>query len=420
MESPGGRVARILGWVACALSAALLTAPLHGQDAPQPMFSFRGFGTLGIVHSSEKDADFVANSSSQPSGAGFSRGWSADVDSRLGAQVTANFTAKISAVVQIVSEQRADGTYTPHVEWANLKYQFTPEFYVRVGRIALPSFLLADYRKVGYANPWVRPPIEVYSLVPVTTNDGADASYRLVAGEFTSTLQVTYGQCDIDETVGVVDSARRVWGVSGTVERGPVTVRATYQHGNVTVRSINPLFAGFRQFGPPGVALADRYDSDARPFDFVGAGVLYDAGRWFATGEWGMTESHSAIGKRSAWYFGGGYRFGKLTPTLTYAEAELDSNSSDPGLNAAFFPPEYGPTIAGLNAGLNTILRSPPVQRTLSVGVRWDFMNDVDFKVQVDHIRLGAGSAGTLVNVQPGFRPGGTVNVLSAALDFVF
>jgi hypothetical protein len=68
------------------------------------MFSFCGFGTLGVVHSSERDADFVAEATSHPSGAGFSRSWSADVDSRLGAQVTANF-------------------------------QFTPEFYVRVGRI---------------------------------------------------------------------------------------------------------------------------------------------------------------------------------------------------------------------------------------------------------------------------------------------
>jgi hypothetical protein len=322
--------------------------------------------------------------------------------------------------VQIVSEQRADGTYTPHVEWANLKYQFTPEFYVRVGRIAMPSFLVADYRKVGYANPWVRPPLEVYSLIPVTTNDGADASYRLVAGDFANTLQVTYGQSDIEEKSGVVDTARRVWGVTGTVERGALTVRAAYQHGNVTVRSINPLFTGFRQFGPPGIALADKYDSDARPFDFVGAGVLYDAGRWFATGEWGMTESHSAIGKRSAWYAGGGYRFGKITPTLTYSDAKLDSNSSDPGLNAAFFPPEYGPAIAGLNAGLNAVLRAPPVQHTISVGVRWDFMKDVDLKVQYDHIRLGADSAGTLVNVQPAFQPGGSVNVFSAALDFVF
>jgi Gram-negative porin len=392
----------------------------RADDSSTSMFSFSGFGTLGLVHSSEPNADFVASSTSQASGAGFSRSWSADVDSRLGAQVTANFTTQISAVLQVISEQRYDNTYTPHVEWLNVKYQFTPDFYVRIGRIALPSFLVSDYRKVGFSNPWVRPPIEVYSLVPVTTNDGMDASYRLNAGQFTNTMQVTYGQSDITETTGIVDKARRTWGVSDTIERGALTVRVSYLHGNVTVASINPLFAAFRQFGPAGISLADKYDSDARPFDFVGVGGIYDAGRWFVMGEWGTTESHSALGKRSAWYGSGGYRFGKFTPYVTYAETRADSNTSDPGLNASAFPPELGGTIAGLNAGLNALLRTIPIQKTFSVGARWDFRKNVDLKLQYEHIRLGAGSAGTLSNAQPGFQPGSTLNVFSAAVDFVF
>jgi hypothetical protein len=406
------------------LTAIALVAVMGGsftaraEDSSTAMFSFSGFGTLGVVHSGEKNADFVGNSF-QPSGAGFSRAWSADVDSRLGAQVTANFTTQISAVVQVISEQRFDNTYIPHVEWANVKYRFTPDLYIRVGRIALPSFLVSDYRKVGYANPWVRPPLEVYSLVPVTTNDGMDASYRLAAGEFTNTAQITYGQSDTDEVSSSIDKARRVWGISDTVERGALILRASYLHGNVTVASITPLFAAFRQFGPPGIALSDKYDSDARPFDFIGLGGIYDAGGWFVMGEWGTTESHSALGKRSAWYGSGGYRFGKLTPYLTYAEARADSNTSDPGLNPAGFPAEQGQTIAGLNAGLNAILRAIPVQKTFSIGGRWDFRKNAALKVQYEHIRLGAGSAGTL-SAHPGFQPGGTLNVFSAAVDFVF
>jgi hypothetical protein len=54
------------------------------------------------------------------------------------------------------------------------------------------------------------------------------------------------------------------------------------------------------------------------------------------------------------------------------------------------------------------------------VGARWDFMKNVDFKVQVDHMRLGAGSPGTLGNLQPSFQTGGTVNLISATVDFVF
>jgi predicted porin len=197
-------------------------------------------------------------------------------------------------------------------------------------------------------------------------------------------------------------------------------VRATYQHGNVTVASINPLFAAFRQFGPEGIAISDKYDSDATPFDFIGLGGIYDAGGWFVMGEWGTTDSHSALGKRSAWYGSAGYRFGKVTPYVTYAETRALSNTSDPGLNAANFPPQLAGVIGGLNAGLNALLQTIPVQKNLSIGARWDFMKNADLKLQYEHIRLGTGSAGTLVNVQPAFQPGGTVNVFSVAMDFVF
>ena len=47
-------------------------------------------------------------------------------------------------------------------------------------------------------------------------------------------------------------------------------------------------------------------------------------------------------------------------------------------------------------------------------------MKDVDLKLQFDRMNLGAGSAGTLINMRPGFTPGSTVYVFSAAVDVVF
>jgi hypothetical protein len=89
-------------------------------------------------------------------------------------------------------------------------------------------------------------------------------------------------------------------------------------------------------------------------------------------------------------------------------------------LTISALPPYLAGPAASLNAALNTALGSKPVQRTISVGARWDFMKNVDFKVQVDHMRLGAGSPGTLGNLQPNFQTGGTVNLISATIDFVF
>ena len=127
-------------------------------DLETSIFSFSGFGTVGLVHSSEGQADFTNSPSTKPNGAGYSRNWSGDVDSRLGLQATADLTPKLTAVLQVLAQQRYDNTYTPRVEWANVKYAITPDLSVRVGRIAMPTFLVGEYRNVSYAVPWVRPP----------------------------------------------------------------------------------------------------------------------------------------------------------------------------------------------------------------------------------------------------------------------
>jgi hypothetical protein len=97
-----------------------------------------------------------------------------------------------------------------------------------------------------------------------------------------------------------------------------------------------------------------------------------------------------------------------------------NSNTAATGLNVLAFPPFLMGSVTSLNAGLNAALATIAVQNTISVGTRWDFMQNVDIKLQYDHTRLGAGSTGLLVNAQPGLQRGGTLNVFSVAVDFVF
>src|ERR1035437_7436405 len=365
------------------LVMALCAAGARADDeANTPMLSFSGYGTLGVAHSSETKADFTS-SVLKPSGAGSSHSWSADVDSLIAGQVIANLTPELTAVLQVISEQNYDNTYRPHVEWANIKYQLTEDISVRAGRIVLPVFLVSDFRKVGYANPWVRTPVEVYGVVPISNNDGVDASYRLRSGEFTNTVQGIYGRSEPKlPSGGGTAKAKDVWGITYTGEDGAATVHITYIKTNLTIDAYKPLFDAFRQFGSEGIALADKYDVSNKRLSFIGVGVMYDPGGWFVMSEWGATESNSALGKRSAWYASGGYRVDKFTPYLTYAQAKANSNTSDPGLTVSALPPFLAGPATGLNAGLNTLLGLIPVQRTISVGSRWDFMKNTDIKLQ--------------------------------------
>ncbi len=393
------------------LAVALHVAGVSADEFEAPMFSFSGFGTVGVVHSSENQADFTS-SILKPNGAGYSHAWSADVDSLIGGQVTANFTPKLSAVLQVIAEQNYDNSYRPHVEWANIKYQVTPDFSVRAGRTVLPTFLLSDSRKVGYTFPWVRPPLEVYRLAPITASDGVDASYQMRLGEVTNILQAHYGQSDNQLPNGGGDiKARQSWGLAYTGEYHATTLHIGYESTHLTLDSTKPIFDAFRQMGPEGIALANKYDANNKSLSVITLGARYDPGQWFVMGEVGHLVTHSFFGKGTGWYVSGGYRFGKFTPYIVYGESKAD-NLSDPGL--------ANPAAAGLNGALNTLLSTKPVQNTLSIGARWDFMRNAALKLQYDHTNIGAGSSGVLTNLQPGFQTGGSYNVFSATIDFVF
>ncbi len=400
------------------LAMALQSAVANANESDPPIFSFSGFGTLGVVHSSENQADFTSVIS-KPNGAGYSHNWSADVDSLLGGQVTAKLSSRLSAVLQVIAEQNYDDTYRPHVEWANIQYQFTPTFRARVGRTVLPTFLLSDTRNVAYTYPWVRPPLEVYRLMPVSSIDGVDAHYRIYAEGITNNVQVNYGSAQIRLPGAGTIKGEQAWSLSYRVEYHAATVHIAYQSAKLTLDSVEPLFDGFSQFGPEGVAIADKYDLDNKPLHVLTVGAAYDPGQWFVMAEWGRSDTHSLYGSGTAWYASGGYRLGKFTPYLTYARAKAD-NLSDPGLDLSTVPPSLVGTAAGLNATLNSLLSTKPVQTTFSVGGRWDVMSNAALKLQYDHTRIGAGSSGVLTNLQPGFQAGGSINVISATLDFVF
>ena len=154
--------------------------------------TFSGFGTLGAVHSAYDEADFIA-AVSQPNGVGFSRQWGASPDSDLGAQVNIDLPGKLSGVVQALSRYDAEGNYTPSLEWANLKYDFTPDLSVRIGRILLPTYERADVRNVGYSLPWVRVPVEITYASTATHSDGLDVICQVHTGALTQELQMQWG-----------------------------------------------------------------------------------------------------------------------------------------------------------------------------------------------------------------------------------
>lgn len=393
--------------------------PVSAADAEPDRVTLSGFGTLGLVRSSEDSADYVAGQF-RPVGAGYTDTWSHKPDSRLGAQLSFTLTDHWSGIVQAIVEQRHDDGYEPVLEWANLRYAFTPDFSMSVGRVVLPTFMVADTRKVGYANPWVRPPPELYSLSPMTSSDGIELRLRNRIGAWTHTTDLTAGAGQVDVGPGVKVDVRSQFGIYQTAENGAWTLRASFLSGDLRIASLYPLFDAFRMFGPAGDAIADRYAVDGKPARIWTVGASYQPFDWFIMAEVGKVDTRSILGASTAGYLTAGRRFGTITPYFTYARAYRNDATTTPGLDPSSLPPGLAPVAVQLNAQLNRILATAPEQSTLSAGVRWDFRADMAFKFQFDHIDVDEGSNGMFTNLQPGFSPGGSADIVSVSLDFVF
>jgi hypothetical protein len=409
----GLRFGALLIGIACAAFARA------GDGMSTPGWSLSGFGSAGAGYSNNADSDYMT-SSLKRNGVGASGRWSTSLDTRLGAQLNFKANEQWSAVLQVVSEQRFDGSYRPAVEWANIKYQATPDLAIRLGRIALPMFLAADYRKVGYAFPWVRPPVEVYGVIPITSSDGIDATYRSNRGALKNVTQGFFGRTRLALPDGAAAVAKRVAGFTNTTEYGAASVRLSMLSADLSMDLLRDFFNGFRQFGPQGDVLAERYAFDHKRVTAVSLGASYDPGRWFVMGELGRMRTRSLLGDTTGLYTTAGYRLGTFTPYLTFARVRANSPTTDPGLDLAGLPPPAAGAGAVMNGYLNALLTTVPIQRTVSIGTRWDCMTDIALKLQLDHVTPLDGSRGSFANVQPGFRSGRGVNIASAVLDLVF
>lgn len=408
---------RLAQFLFLSLSGLAVAGAARAQDKPDWRIS--GFGTLGVVHAGEREADYTS-SVFKANGAGATRRWSTDVDSRLGVQLDATLARHWSAVLQVVSEQGLDNTYRPRVEWANIKYQATPELALRVGRIALPVFLTADYRKVGYAYPWVRPPVEGYDVLPVTSSDGIDATLRWSVGRVRNASQVFYGHNSVSLIEPLHVYGRRSIGISNTSDWGALSVRANVASAEISSDIGAELFDAFDAFGAVGRDLTRRYALDHKRMMLANIGVNYDPGAWFVMAEAGRTVSPSFLGSTRSAYVSAGWRWRAFTPYATYARVRATGATTDPGLPVAALPSALAPTAAALNAGLNTLLWTIPQQTSQAAGVRWDLCTNMALKLQYDRVTPQEGSRGTFINPTTRFVPGHPVHVASVALDFVY
>jgi hypothetical protein len=390
---------------------------LPALAAGTPAWAVSGFGTLSMVHSSQHKTDFTSYVL-KAGATGESEAWSPDVDSRLGVQVDLAPGQRWSAVLQAVSEQQYDNSYTPAIEWANVKWQATPELAVRVGRITLPLFFGADYRKIGYAYPWARPPVKVYGAIPVSSSDGVDLTWQWEGLGVRHSTQAYFGRRHLRLADKVRLHRRRIAGIANTMQYGAASARISMMRAKVTIDA-GAFASTLGAFGTRGQALYDEYRVDHQTVSVVGAGFDYDPGPWFVSAEANRLHTHSFLGSARAVRASTGYRWGALTPWAGYTRIKAGSPASDAGLSLAGLAPDAARAAAAINVTLNSLRKVIPQQSTVSTGLRWDFRRDFALKLEYQRIIPRSDSRGSM-DAPAGPRPDGPIEVASVALDFVF
>ncbi|MCB1913690.1 MAG: hypothetical protein H6950_03755 [Zoogloeaceae bacterium] len=393
-------------------SLSLLAVLANACAADAPALSVTGFATFGAVYTDDSEAQFIRWGVNKPSESRLDF----SPDSILGVQASLPIGPKLDATVQLVSSEDPQGSYAPRVTWAFLRYVLTPSVTIRAGRMRAPFFMLSDSLLVNYANVWVRPPVEVYSLVPVNELDGIDLFYREQVLGVELEAHPYFGSSRLDL---FDDSAVRLRDAVGfnlairfsdlTVHFGHAEAKFGYFRESASSTALARALSGR---GPDGAALASQVSGDDGYARFDSLGFQWDDGRNILIGEYAKRRTNRYIASVEGAYLSIGRRLGAFTPYVSYAV----QNTLEDTLRGTP-PPGFEPSI-----GLFNVVRDN-AQRSITLGTRWDLNRTFALKAELSRFKLDDRAAGSFYpkTEAAAMHIGGrSFNTLSISLDVLF
>jgi hypothetical protein len=407
---------------------ALAIASASPSIAAAADFSYNGFSTASYSQTDTDEAQ--VGFSGQPDG--IDSGGTVGFDSKLGVQLTAKFNEMFSATVQGVAYADLTSEWQPHLDWAYVRAQVTPSLSARAGYLRTPMFMFSDSVFIGYANVWLRAPLEIYNQSPAYQLRGADLSWRGNLGPITMGVQPFFGESHVDtkhrdeltgQTTRTTLHATGWTGLVVTAEHGSLSLRAAWSRMQIEtdIPAVQPLIDALESipaaFCPGCTTVADGMRFKGTRFRSVSLGAQYDDGANVAIAEFAKRTDDGTIvsADMHGAYLTYGRRFGNFMPYLTAAIHRVDSPMTTDAI------PAVGP-LAELAAGVNETIGNSSDQNSYSAGVRFELpsfsaVKGALLKLQYDHIVTDDGP-GNLNFVTPRFD--GAVDMIGMSVDFIF
>ncbi|MCK5889663.1 MAG: hypothetical protein KAG19_06955 [Methylococcales bacterium] len=419
------------------LALSLVASSVVKADGDYPNWSVKGFGSIGLARSDNNTIGFYRDRTSTRA---VKKSFDIATDSRLGLQLDVDINDDWHFTTQFIARDHAGNFFEQNLDWAFIKWSPTAfdGLEVRAGRLGVDAFLLSDYRNVGYAYPWIRPPQDFYANIPLTHYDGLDIkkTFFLEDGELAFKVGAGYTSTRLSEYYLNLDLEGPFLMANVVYATGDWRFRAGYGHIWQTEDIEDKNFYRLRDamtnpvnnFLIPNLnELTSVTHMKDTSLQFMSLGTAYDDGTWLVHAETSFIKEDGQQAFNPdvvSAYLSIGRRISDVTLHARYGVAHsFHKTVNAPDINPALVGSEAEPFIRGMSQQLVSGLNEQAIeQQSLSIGLRWDFYQKMAFKAEWTHYWLGDnGEFSSLWQYEePRQTTPNHVNLVSFGIDFIF
>ncbi len=337
-------------------------------------------------------------------------------DAIIGLQVEGQVSDDMRAVMQLVANGNRD--FDVDAEWAYVGYRASDHDEIRAGRQRLPFFMMSEYIEVGYTYPWARPPREVYVTGLPSSYNGIAWKHDFSSGSWQHAAQVFWGGENFGVAGGTL-KAENATGVGLQSSTGDWQFSLSYTWTEATLTGDVDTLA---QLGLLTPTVRD-------PASFASAGFQYDNGNVLLLAEATRMGVEGYYPDNDQSYLTVGYHFGKWMPHVTWARSRVtdgkDRPPAPPG-TMAFLCMNYqfcqtdGSVLP--DNYIAAILEN--AQNSVALGLRYDFMSNVAFKLDWTRVLDTKGTTGYFGRndgmIGNAYMPDDDIDVFRFVVDVTF
>ena len=276
--------------------------------ASENSVNINGFGTMSYVRS---NSDILYND-------GIENKNNYNYDTKAGVTLNKFFSNEWEFAMQFMAQPDERGSIQPKVNILQVVYRPSSELSFRIGRFRLPLWMISEYLDVGVLIPWIRPPDEVYSSLPIEELNGVNANYTFDVASSIFNLDVFTGAGAIVTNGGtaITGTLDNVLGTSLSVAYDFLTIRASYVQGTFSSSTLSknyiPGGSGPCVGVPPSSSCEITTETDLNLGNsyFTSLGLKSEWRNTLFMGEYASWKTSSDLIKESqAFYVLGGYYF---------------------------------------------------------------------------------------------------------------